>query len=219
MNVVSLRPEPQIEPLAFTIGARVDLRVGALAAGVVRPRGSVEEAFCFTGLARLLRAARMTWLERGASAPLALALPSRFQAELDSDLLSAAAQEAGCTRRSLAFEVCERVLAQTGPALAEELRARGWSVTLRGDPTCPFPLDSHARSVFSEIVLDAPDAPDPFLACDEADRSALGQRVLAAKEAAMIVTAEGVRNAKQAKVLAIAGFDRGGGLFAEAALR
>ena len=38
MNVIQFRPRPDLEPLAFAIGARVDLRVGALAEGVVRPR-------------------------------------------------------------------------------------------------------------------------------------------------------------------------------------
>ena len=47
----------------------------------------------------------------------------------------------------------------------------------------------------------------------------LGRRVLAAKAAGLVITAETVRTSAQARVLAIAGFDRGGGPFAEAGLR
>ena len=205
--------------VAFAIGARVDLRVGALAAGVVRPRGTVEEAFSFSGLARVLRAARMTWRERGASAPLALAIPATIQATIEADLLNEAALEAGCTRRGLSFEVCERVVFAEGPAIAEELRARGWGVTLRGDPECPLPFGARARALYSELVLDAPETPDPFLALEAADRSPLGRRVFTAKGAGLIVTAETVKSVAQAKMLAMAGFDRGGGPFAEAGLR
>jgi hypothetical protein len=68
-------------------------------------------------------------------------------------------------------------------------------------------------------VLDAPTSPDPFLAVESGDRSPLGQRLLAAKAAGLVITAEPVRSMSQARVLAIAGFDRGGGPFAEAGLR
>ncbi len=53
----------------------------------------------------------------------------------------------------------------------------------------------------------------------DGDRSPLGRRLLAARAAALIITAEAVRTATQARTLAIAGFDRGGGPFAEAGLR
>jgi hypothetical protein len=68
-------------------------------------------------------------------------------------------------------------------------------------------------------VLDAPGTPDPFLALEDGDRSPLGRRLIAAKAAGLTITAEHVRSAAQAKMLAIAGFDRGGGPFAEAGLR
>jgi hypothetical protein len=219
MNVIPFRRRPEPEPLAFAIGARVDLRIGALAAGVVRPRAEPREAFAFSNLARLLRGARMAWKERNAHSPLTLAVPSDIQSTLEADLLSEAAIEAGCTRRNLSFELCERALVSTGPALSEELRARGWSVVLRGDPACPLPFGVRARALYSEIILAAPEPDDPYLAMDEEDRSPFGRRLLAAKAAGIILTAESVRNAAQARVLAIAGFDRGGGPFAEAGLR
>jgi hypothetical protein len=219
MNVIQFRPRADLEPLAFAIGARVDLRVGALAAGVVRPRDASSETFAFSNLARLLRGARMAWRERGAHAPLALALPSELYPYFDADLLSEAAVEAGCTRQKLSFELCERAILAAGPALAEELRARGWGVVLRGDPECPLPFGARVRSLYTELVLDAPESPDPFLAVESGDRSLLGQRLLAAKAAGLVITAETVRTAAQARLLAIAGFDRGGGPFAEAGLR
>jgi len=220
MNVIPFptrRVEP--EPLAFAIGARVDLRVGALAAGIVRPRDLTGEVFAFSNLARLLRGARMAWRERGAHAPLALAVPAEFYAHLDAEMLSEAAIEAGCVRQKLSFELCERAIIAAGPQLAEHLRERGWGVVLRGDPECPLPFGARARALYTELVLDAPERPDPFLAVESGDRSPLGRRVLAAKAAGLVITAETVRTSAQARVLAIAGFDRGGGPFAEAGLR
>lgn len=207
------------EPLAFTIGARVDLRIGALAAGVVRPRGEPEDDFSYSNLARLLRAARMTWRERGAYTGLVLAVPPSIQCSLEAALLSEAANEAGCTRQGLNFELCERELVRDGGALAEELRARGWGITLRGDPECPLPFGTKARALYSELVLDAPETPDPFLALEGGDRSPLGRRLLAARAADLTISAESVRTASQARMLAMVGFDRGGGPFAEAGLR
>lgn len=219
MNVIPFRPRPQAEPLAFAIGARVDLRVGALAAGVVRPLGEAEDAFAYSNLARLVRGARMAWLERGAHGVLTLAVPAEIQNTLEADLLSEAAIEAGCTRRSLNFQLHEREIVMAGPVLAEELRAHGWNVVLRGDPECPLPFGARARNLYSELVVQAPAIPDPFLAMEDGDRSPLGRRLLAAKAAGLVITAETVLTASHARTLAIAGFDRGGGPFAEAGLR
>lgn len=219
MNVIPFRPRVAPEPLAFAIGARVDLRVGALASGVVRPRGEPEEAFSFSNLSRLLRAARMAWLERGARASLTLAVPSDIQSTLEADLLTEAALEAGCTRRSFNVQLNKHELVADGPTLAEALRARGWSIVLRGDPDCPLPFGARARALYSEVVIDTPLTPDPFLALESGDRTPLGRRLLAAKAAGLVVTAECVATAAQARTLAIAGIDRGGGPFAEAGLR
>jgi hypothetical protein len=218
MNVVPLRPRlPAVEPLAFAIGARVDLRVGALAAGIVRPQSN--EAFTFSALARLLRAARMTWKERGAYTGLTLAVPPEIHAEVEAELLSEAAIEAGCVRTALSFELSEREIVDHGPALAEDLRARGWGISLRGDSACPLPFSTRARALYGELVLDAPSALDPFLGVEGGDRSPLARRLTAAKAAGLVITAQSVQNAAQAKLLAMAGFDRGGAPFAEAGLR
>ncbi len=218
MNVIPFRPRPQAEPLAFAIGARVDLRVGALATGVVRAFGEPEDAFLYSNLARLVRGARMAWLERGAHAALTLAVPAEVQNTLEADMLSEAAIEAGCTRRNFNFQLNERELVAAGPALAEDLRARGWNVVLRGDPDCPLPFGARARNLYCELVVQPPTTPDPFLAMDDGDRSPLGRRLLAAKAAGLVITAESVLTASLARTLAIAGFDRGGGPFAEAGL-
>jgi hypothetical protein len=212
-------PAREAEPLAFTIGARVDLRIGALAAGVVRARGPVHETFSFAGLTRLIRSARMAWRERGEHGALVLAIPREIQPNLAADFLSDAANEAGCTRQSFSFELDERQIITAGPALAEDLRGFGWSLALRGDPDCPLPFGARARTLYSELVVDAPETPNPYLALENGDRSPLGQRLLAAQTAGLIITAETVRSAAQARLLAIAGFDRGGGPFAEAGLR
>lgn len=220
MNVIPFPRRPEPDPLAFAIGARVDLRVGAVASGVVRPRGAPEEAYGYSALARLLRGARMAWRERGVYAPLTLAVAPEIQSTLDAELLSEAAFDAGCTRHGLSFELSEREIVSSGPALAEELRARGWGVALRGAPDCPLPFGARVRTLYSEIVLDAPAVPGPFLALEDGgDRSPLGRRLLAAREAGIAITAESIASAAQARALAIAGFDRGGGPFAEAGLR
>lgn len=219
MNVIPFRPRSEPEPLAFAIGARVDLRIGALASAVVRPRGPAHESFAFSHLARLLRAARMASLERGVRTTLTLAVPAEVQSMLEADLLNEAALEAGCTRRTFNFQLNEREIVVDGPGLPEGLRARGWNVVLRGDDDCPLPFGVRARSLYSEIVVDAPTQPDPFLALESGDRTPLGRRLLAAKAAGLVVTAENVNSASQARTLAIAGFDRGGGPFAEAGLR
>jgi hypothetical protein len=219
MNVIPFPRAAEPEPLAFAMGARVDLRVGAIAAGVVRPRGPAREAFGYSNLARVLRAARMTWRERAPHAAITLAVPEEFHAEADPDLLSEAAVEAGCVRRSFSFELSERQIIAHGPALAEDFRARGWNVSLRGDPDCPLPFGTRARALYSELVLMAPETPGPYLALEGGDTTPLGRRLIAANAAGIILTAEGVRNAQHARVLAIAGFDRGAGPFAEASLR
>jgi hypothetical protein len=219
MSVVPFPARPEPAALEFAIGARVDLRIGALASGVVRPRSLTAEAFAFSVLARTLRGARMSWRERGAHAPLTLALSAELHQSFDAALLSEAAMEAGCTRQKLSFELSEAALAAHGQGLAEDLRARGWPLALRADPAFPLPLCAKARALYSEIVLDAPETPDPFLAVEDSDASSLGRRLLAARAAELVVTAANVQSPAQARMLAIAGFDRGGGPFAEGRLR
>jgi hypothetical protein len=219
MNVIPFPRATEPEPLAFAMGARIDLRVGATAAGVVRPRGPAQEAFAYSNLARLLRAARMTWRERAQYAALTLVVAEDIHRDIDPELLSEAAIESGCTRRQFSFELSERQIIAHGAALAEDLRARGWGISLRGDPECPLPFGARARALYGEVVLPAPETPGPYLALEGGDATPLGRRLIAAKAAGIILSAEGVRSASHAKRLAIAGFDRGSGPFAEASLR
>jgi hypothetical protein len=224
MNVVPFpkaarAPTPEaLASIAFTMGARVDLRIGSLAAGVVKPRGDAKDAFEYSNIARLLRCARMAWRERGAHCPIVLAIPAEVQSTLDAEFLDEAAAEAGCTRPTFGFELDERALVNTGGALAQDLRARGWDVSLRADPACPLPFGARARALYSELIVDVPENPSPYLAIDD-DATPLGRRILAARGAGMIITASNVRTIAQAKSLALIGFDRGGGPFAEASLR
>jgi hypothetical protein len=160
----------------------------------------------------------MAWRERGAHCPLVLAIPDTVQATLDAEFLDEAAAEAGCTRPAFSFELDERALVKSGGALAQDLRARGWDVSLRADPACPLPFGARARALYSELVVDVPENPSPYLAIDD-DATPLGRRILAARGAGMVITACNVRTVTQAKTLAMAGFDRGGGPFAEASLR
>ncbi len=216
MNIASIPLLQEQTPLAFAIDARVDLRVGAIAAGVMHPRGPAEEAFTFSNLARTLRGARMAWLRRGLRTTLTLAVPAETQNTLDADLLSDAAIEAGCTRGAVNFQLHEREIVAGGAALAEGLRARRWSIVLRGDPACPLQFDAHAREFYAELVVDVPETLDPFFALEDGDGTPLGRRLIAAKAAGIILTADTVTNAAQARMLAIADFRRGGGPHAEA---
>ncbi len=214
MTVIPFPRAHAREPVSFTLGARYDLRVGAPVAGVVRAHG--EEARSFSGVARLLRAARMTWRARSAIGQVSLVMPESAFEDFDAETLDAAVIEAGCTRRALTFEFEEQSVLDNGPDLLVALRARGWGVALRGDPDCPLPFGSKARGLYTEIVLDAPDMTDPFLGLDPRDRSQLGRRILAAKEAGMVLTAENVRTQAQARLLTMAGFDRACGAYVEA---
>lgn len=213
MTVIPFPRANARQPLAFALGARFDLRLGAPAAGVVRGMGDEEHSF--SGLARMLRAARMTWRARSAMGQISLVLPDDVADIFDADTLDAAAIEAGCTRRTLTFEFDEASILSAGPAIAESLRARGWGIALRGDADCPLPFGAKARGLYTELVLDAPDMSDPFLGLDPRDRSPLGRRILAAKEADMLLTAENVGSVAQARLLTMAGFDRAGGAYAE----
>jgi hypothetical protein len=118
--------------------------------------------------------------------------------------------------RALTFELEERAVTRMGPALAENLRARGWGVALNADPDCPLPFGTDARGLYTEVILDAPRPIDPYLAVDHCLATPLGRRIYAAKEAGLLVTARSVDSDAEAALLAIVGFDRAGGRVAEA---
>ena len=91
MTVIPFPRANARQPLAFALGARFDLRLGAPAAGVVRGMGDEEHSF--SGLARMLRAARMTWRARSAMGQLSLVLPDDVADNFDADTLDAATAE------------------------------------------------------------------------------------------------------------------------------
>jgi hypothetical protein len=214
MTVISFpRARAATDPAAFTMGARHDLRLAAPACAVIRPLG--PEGLAYSGLARILRAARIAWRARHALAQLSIVLPEPMLDALDAETLEAAAIEAGCTKKSLTFEFEETWVVAHGVATPEALRARGWGIALRGDDACPLPFGARARGLYDELVLAAPDDVHPFLALDMRERAPLGRRLLAAREAGMLLTAEGVTTHAQAKLLALAGFDRASGAYAD----
>lgn len=196
---------------ASPIRPRIDLRTGLLAVGALDAPASLS------ALAREVRDARLAWRSAGFHAPLAVALNDELIAQGNADWIADAAQEAGCSPRSLTFELDERALVRSGGALAAELRARGWGVALAGDPDCPLPFGKQARTLYTELVIDAPNPISPYLGIDSCEDSPLGRRLYAAKEAGLILTARDVKSDEHASLLALAGFDRAGGKVAEQA--
>ncbi|MGE0829416.1 MAG: hypothetical protein AB7O04_08710, partial [Hyphomonadaceae bacterium] len=173
--------------------------------------GALDAPVSLSALAREVRDARQAWRAAGFTAPFSVALSDELVCGADPEWIADAAREAGCNPRTLTFELDERVLMRAGFAVAESLRARGWGVALVGDPECPLPFGKHARGLYTELILDAPFPLDPYLAVDACERSPLGRRIFAAKEAGLILTARHVRDDAEGALLALAGFDRAGG--------
>ncbi len=208
MQVVPFPKAAARAPLLFALGARFDLRIGAPVAGVVRP---APDTLTFSSLSRVVRAARMAWRQRSALGQISLALPAIAFETIDADTLEAAAIEAGCTRGSVTFEFDEAAMIAARSSMPETLRARGWGVALAGDSACPLPFGAKARNLYTELVIDAPPIDGALFTLGAGDESPLARRILAAKEAGMLVTAEGVESPAHARLLAIAGIDRGAG--------
>jgi len=186
---------------------RIDLRTGMVAAGALAAPESLSK------LVRNLRDARYAWRAAGFTAPLSFALPDEL-VSTDAEWLSDAAREAGCNPRGLTFELDERAIIRRGPMVAEALRARGWGVALIADEACPTPFGARARALYTELILEAPNPLDPYLATDPREHTPVGRRLYAAKEAGLIITAREVKSEAHASLLALAGFDRAGGLVA-----
>lgn len=186
---------------------RIDLRTGLVAAGALDAPERLSK------LVRTLRDARYAWRAAGFTAPLSFALPDELLSA-DAEWICDAAREAGCNPRNLTFELEERALVRSGPFVAEALRARGWGVALIADEDCPMPFGARARALYTELVLEAPNPLDPYLATDPRELSPLGRRLYAAKEAGLIITARSVKSDEHASLLALAGFDRAGGAIA-----
>ena len=183
---------------------RIDLRTGLLAAGALGACATLSE------FSRDLRRARVAWRAAGFNAPFSAALSPELM-RCDPEWIADAVREAGLSPRALTFELEETVVVRDGPEFAERLRAQGWGVALACDAACPLPFGKHARALYTEIILDAPAPLDPYLATHSCERSALGRRIYAAREAGLVVTARDVHSDSQAALLALAGFDRAGG--------
>lgn len=186
---------------------RFDLRTG-------RPAGArIEAGFLSTPrqAQEALEAAGARAGALGLGGALSLPLGERLSFPAQAQALCEAAQAAGFAPGALTFEIEERALIARAATLAEELRARGWRVALRGDPLCPLPFGAKARGLYQEVVVTAARLPSPFLGVGDGERDPLGRRILAAREAGLTLTVEGVGDAHSAKLWLLAGFDRAEG--------
>jgi hypothetical protein len=188
---------------------RVDLRTGVLAgAFVAAPRAPLDD-----WLAALI-AARDTWEALGRAQPLSAPAPDYLFEDGQASRLDALLRGAGFAMRSVTIEVEEtEIVACEKPAMTaiERLRARGWGVALRCAPDCPLALGSRGRSVFSEVLAEAPDDLSPALAMADPDDRPITRRVRAAQAFGLVTTAVSVKSPAHAGLLIALGFDRGEG--------
>jgi hypothetical protein len=82
---------------------------------------------------------------------------------------------------------------------------------LRCAPDCPLPLGGKVRSIFTDVMVDAPADLTPFLGLHDNDDHALARRVAAAANAGLNVTANNLHTMAYTGLLVAAGFDRGQG--------
>lgn len=198
-------------PAAFTIAVRRDLRTGAVAAGVV----ATDETMRPDAWLALMADARQAWNAAGYAAPLSARAPLEFIAEpAAASVLDDGLRGAGFTMRGLTIEIDEAALLgqrDLPMSALERLRARGWGVALRSAPDCPLPIGGRTRSVFTDILADAPADVTPFLALEGLDDAPMARRVRAAANAGLNVTATGMHTLAFSGLLIAAGFDRGEG--------
>jgi hypothetical protein len=198
-------------PAPFTIAPRLDLRTGAVAAGVVEPREALAPDAWLAAIAD----ARRAWIGAGYAAPLSALAPQAFIAEpAAASVLDTALRAAGFAMRGFTVEVEEAALMadrSLSMAALERLRARGWGVALRAAPDCPLPIGGRTRAVFTDILAEAPADMTPFLGLEGLDEAPLARRIRAAANSGLNVTATGLHTMAFNGLLIAAGFDRGEG--------
>jgi hypothetical protein len=201
----------QTVPALFAIAPRVDLRTGAVAAGVT----SVEAPMLSGDWIAVMGDARQAWAQAGYNAPLSCAAPIDCIADAaHASDLDSALRAAGFAMRQVTLEIDEATLiASNGQPMAalERLRARGWGVALRSAPDCPLALGGRTRTLFTDVMTDAPQDLTPFLGLEGYDDQPLARRVRAASNAGLNVTATNLNSVAQSGLLIAAGFDRGQG--------
>ena len=211
--MTDLAPSPSPITALIQVRPRLDLRTGMIVSGRIdAPSPSTAERFADV-VGRALR----QWRAQGRTAPLAIALNERMSEPRHTETLHEAALAAGFAPGALTFEIEEKALIARALPLAEGLRARGWRLAIRADNACPLPFGERVRTLYQEIVITGMARPSPFCGTDILDRDPFSRRLLAAREAGLLLTVEGVNDPEDAKAWLMAGFDCAEGRFKDAA--
>jgi EAL domain len=202
-------PRPCAVTALIHVRPRFDLRTGLIVSGRIdAPSPSTAERF-----GDVVQRAYGQWRAQGRSAPLAIALNERLSDPALAEPLHEAAVVAGLSPGGLTFEIAERALIARALPLAEGLRARGWRLAIRADNACPLPFGERVRSLYQEVVVSGMSAPSAYCTADRLSRDPFAQRLMAAREAGLRLTAEGVNDPTDAKTWLSAGFDCAEGRF------
>jgi hypothetical protein len=195
-------------PLAPSAQPRVDLRSGV----AVSARVAVSGVTLGEWIEDLV-AARASLNARGDRRPLSAPAPAGFFDLKRADIVDQTLREAGFALRSVTIEVSEMDLVASAEAMAqiERLRARGWGVALICTPDCPLAIGQRTRSLFTEMLAQAPDPLTPAMALADPMHSPLTRRLRAAQNCGIATTAMGVKSPAHAGLLIAIGFDRGEG--------
>lgn len=197
----------------ISVRPRIDLRTGLIVSGRIDapPPQTAERLADVAG--RALR----QWRAQGRTAPLAVSLHERLSEPRCAEPLNEALEAAGFTPGALTFEIAEKALIARALPLAEALRAYGWRLALRADNACPLPFGERVRSLYQEVVVTGMAPPAPFDPAALNNRDPFTRRLLAAQEAGLRLTVEGVQGALEAKAWLLAGFDCAEGNLKDAA--
>ncbi len=185
---------------------RTDLRTGLSAAGHVDVRGLNLDQWIAA-----VSAARSVWQADRQAAPLSAAAPTFLFESGAPSRLDALLRGADFAMRSVTIEIDEAGLllaGEAGLAAIERLRARGWGVALACDAACPMPMGGRLRNALTEIIADPPETLSPALALSETPTPLLN-RIRAAGNAGLAVTARQAKSPAHAGMLIALGFDRG----------
>lgn len=192
-------------PTDATLKARVDLRSGAVCAGVVR--WSQDAPLGVQTMTDLLTGACDRWRRLFATPALSVSLPFGTLLEAGAALdLDAAFSAAGFAPHLVTLEIDENEFLTGAGALAaaERLRGRGWGLALRGGDRPQLAIDARARNLFRELVQPRCTPVSQFLQAE----GPLVRRIDAAKAAGMLVCVERLPPDTPPAWLLAAGIDR-----------
>jgi hypothetical protein len=192
---------------------RTDLRTGLIVSGRIdAPPPQTPER-----LADVAFRAQRQWRAQGRAAPLAISLHERLSEPKSAEPLHKALIKAGFSPGALTFEIAEKALIARALPLAEALRAFGWRLALRADNACPLPFGERVRSLYQEVVVTGMTPPAPLNPAALNNQDPFARRLLAAQQAGLRLTVEGVQGAAEAKTWLLAGFDCAEGNIKDAA--